>query len=415
MPKKIERAGYGAAAYEGLKGKVPTAFPRIIGPNALKYVREVIESGLTCDMTGRFEKAFAEALGAKHCIAAPGCSPALALLARSLPFEPGDEIIFSPVTDYGTIMGFIHANYIPVFADTEPGTVNVNAETIEKCIGDRTRAIVVVHKTGIICDMDPINELAKKRGLVVIEDACQAVFGRYKGRLAGTLSDFATFSFDAEKTMGSDIGGCIVTNDDDMAEYIRFYGQSRGARMRARFGRVHAVAGNALRMPHCTAAICLAQLEIIRDQVAQRDRMARLITEKLAEIPGITPTPIPDYLDVYSAWMIGFSIDPGAFRCDADEFAVQCAEAGIPGIGTARYYLMPEACPFLDENARKKVYPYSIPPASRRYRYGGKTCPNAKAYLDNWLRWSTFCARYRSEHCEIVARIVSEVAERNRI
>ena len=415
MVKKRERAKYGAAAYEGLKGKVPTAFPRIVGPNALKYVQEVIESGLTCDMIGRFEKAFGEALGMKHCVAAPGCTPSLALLAQSLRFEPGDEIIFSPITDYGTIMGFIHANYIPVFADTEPGTVNVNAETIEKCISDRTRAIVVVHKTSIICDMDPINELAKKHGLVVIEDACQAVFGKYKGRLAGTLSDFATFSFDAEKTMGSDIGGCLVTDDDDMAEYIRFYGQSRGARRRPRFGRVHTVAGNALRMPHCTAAICLAQLEIIRDQVAQRDRMARLITEKLGEIPGITPTPIPDYVDVYSAWMIGFSIDTGAFRCDADEFAGQCAEAGIPGISTARYYLMPEACPFLDENARKKAYPYSMPPASREYRYGSETCPNGKAYLDNWLRWSTFCARYRSEHCEIVARIVSDVAERNRI
>jgi len=206
-----------------------------------------------------------------------------------------------------------------------------------------------------------------------------------------------------------------VTDDDDMAEYIRFYGQSRGARMRPRFGRVHTVAGNALRMPHCTAAICLAQLEIIRDQVAQRDRMARLITAKLAQIPGITPTPIPDYLDVYSAWMIGFSVERGAFRCDADEFAVQCAEAGIPGISTARYYLMPEACPSLDENARKKAYPYSMPPASREYRYGSETCPNGKAYLDNWLRWCTFCAKYQSEHCDIVARIVSDVAERNRI
>ncbi len=410
----IPRAKYGARAYEETRGQLPTQFPRIIGPNAMKYLQEVVDSGLTVDMVGRFEKAFAEAYGVKHCIATPGCTPALAVLAAAFDFEPGDEIIVSPITDYGTLQGLIRENYIPVFADTEPGTVNLSAETIEPCITDRTRAILVVHKTGIICDMDPINELAAKHDLIVYEDACQAVFGEYKGRYAGTLSRAAGFSFDAEKTMGSDVGGCVITNDDELNERVRFIGQSRGARMKEHFGRLHTECGYAYRMPQCTAAICLAQLETIRDHVAHRDKMIRLLSELIAEIPGVTPLPIPDYMNVYSAWMFGMSIDPEQFTCTAEEFAQQLADAGIPGAGQGKYYLMPEACTFLEENARKKVYPYSIPPASREYHYGPDTCPTAHAFLENWIRWSTFCEKYQPEHCELAADIVREVAERNR-
>ena len=414
MGSKRERAKYGAEAFEGAVGVLPTPFPRTIGPNAMKYLQEVVDSGLTSDMVARFETAFAKELGVKHCIATPGCTPALAVLAAAFDFDPGDEIIVSPITDYGTVQGLISQHYIPVFADTEPGTVNASAETIAPYITDRTRAILVVHKTGIICDMDPINALAEQHGLIVYEDACQAVFGEYKGRFAGTLSQAAGFSFDAEKTLGSDIGGCVVTDDDELAERMRFVGQSRGARMESGFGRKHVELGYAYRMTLCTAAITLAQLEIIRDQVAHRDRMVRLMTEFISEIPGVTPLAIPDYMNVYSCWMFGMSIDPEAFGCSAEEFAGQLVEAGIPGAGTGKYYLMPAAVTFLQDNARDKVYPFSIPPASREYNYTADTCPNARDFLEHWIRWSTFCEKYQQEHCERATEIVRNVAERNR-
>ena len=415
MSTETERAKYGAAAYEGVSGELPTAFPRQMAPNCTKYLQEVVDSGLTGDLVGRFERAFAEAVGVKHCIATPGCTPALAVLAAAFAFEPGDEIIVSPVTDYGTIHGLIRENYIPIFADAEPATVNLSAETIEPCLTDRTRAILVVHKTGLICDMDPINALADSHGLIVYEDACQAVFGEYKGRLAGRLSKAAGFSFDAEKTLGSDVGGCVTTDDDELAEALRFIGQSRGAEAEPHFGRKHVAPGHAYRMTQSTAAICLAQLEIVREQVAQRDRMARLLTELIGEIPGVTPLPIPEYVNVYSCWMVGLSIDPHAFSCSAEEFAQQLADGGIPGAGQGRYYLMPEACTFLDESARLKRYPYSMPPASREYRYDSDTCPTAHGFLKNWIRWSTFCEKYQPQHCELAAEIIREVADRNRV
>ena len=409
-----QRAKYGAEALKDAVGELPNPFPRTIGPNAAKYLQEVVDSGLTCNMVGRFERAFAEAHGVEHCIATPGCTPALAVLTAAFAFEPGDEIIVSPVTDYGTVQGLISQNYIPVFADTESGTINLSAMTIEPCISERTRAILVVHKTGIVCDMDPINELAVRRGLVVYEDACQAVFGKYRGRLSGALGLAGAFSFDSEKTMGSDVGGCVITKDGELAERMRFVGQSRGGIMEPGFGRKHVELGYAHRMTQSTAAISLAQLEIAPDQVAHRDRMVRLLSEKIAEVPGITPLPILDYLDVYSCWMFGMSIDPAIFRCTADEFAAQLAEAGIPGAGTGRYYLMPAALTFLQKKAGDEIYPYSMPPASREHRYSADSCPNARNFLENFIRWSTFCEKYRPEHCELAAQIVREVAERNR-
>lgn len=409
----LPRAVYGAAAQTGT-GVLPNPFPRIMGPNCGQYLQEVLDSGLTVDMIGRFERRFADAVGVKHCIATPGCTPALAILAAALPFQSGDEIIVSPITDYGTVQGLCMVGYIPVFADTAPGDINVSAQTVEACITDRTRAILVVHKTGLLCDMDAINAVGQKYGLFVYEDVCQAVFGRYKGRVAGTLAAAAGFSFDPEKTMGSDTGGCVLTDDDELAERMRFIGHSRGAEMVPHFGRVHSELGFAFRMTQSTAAISLGQLEIIEEIVQQRDQMVRLLYRLLGEIPGITPLAIPDYVDTYSCWMAGFSIDPAQFSCTTEEFAQQVATAGIPGAGQGKYYLMPAALTFLQKRAANQSYPYSMPPASRRYSYSADNCPNAANFLENFIRWSSFCEKYQPEHCELAANIVADVAKRNR-
>ncbi len=408
-----KRAAYGADAVGQTASGLPGPFPRTIGPRAMEYLQEVVDSGLTSDMVTRFENAFAQAHGVRHCIATPGCTPALAALAAALDLEPGDEVVVSPITDYGSVQGLISQHLIPVFADTEPGTVNMSAATIEPCLSDRTRAILTVHKTGIPCDMDPINALAAAHDLVVYEDACQAVFGRYRGRLAGTLARAGAFCFDAEKTMGSDVGGCIITDDDALAERLRLVGQSRGALMEEGFGRKHVELGYAYRMTQSTAAISLAQLEIAREQVEQRDRMARLLTERMGRIPGVTPLPLPDYMDVYSCWMFGISVDPQAINCSVDELAAQLAAAGINGAGTGRYYLMPAALTFLQERAQAQAYPYSCPPASRRIQYGAEACPQARGFLETFIRWSTFCEKYREEHCELAADIVRQVMARN--
>lgn len=414
MDSPFASAQYGAAAVAHLQGKLPNPFPRSIGPNAMKYLQEVVESGLTSSLVERFEQAFAAALGVKHCIATPGCTPALAALAAAFDFAPGDEIIVSPITDYGTIQGLFREGYIPVFADTEPGNINFSAATIAPCITERTRAILCVHMTGLMCDMDPILALAAQHGLIVYEDACQAIMSTYKGRLAGTMGHAGAFSFDSEKTLGSDVGGCIVTNDDALAERLRFIAHSRGAVHKPGYGRLHTEPGYALRMPQCTAAITLAQLEVLPENVATRDKMARLLSQMMNEIPGVQALPIPDYQEVYSCWMFGLTIEPSQFTCSVAEFADQLAAAGIPGAGMGRYYLMPEACTFLDEYAQAQRFPFSQPPASRTYRYGAEATPNAVQFLQRFIRWNTFCEKYTEQHCALAAQIVRAVAEANR-
>jgi len=220
-------------------------------------------------------------------------APRLHTLALACGWDPGDEIIVSPISDYGTVQGFIAENIIPVFADSAPGTINFSADTIAPCITARTRGILCVHMTGLINDMDAINALAVKHGLLVIEDVCQAVFGEYKGRLAGALGHVAGFSFDAEKTMGSDIGGCMATNDDALAERARYMGQSRGpwpCRDMAGCTRTRAMR-TACRTARPPSASRNLKSSASRSPTA--DRMIRYLYELLNGIPGIAHCRFP--------------------------------------------------------------------------------------------------------------------------
>ncbi len=204
----IDSIKYGAASVEPAAGKLPSRYPREMGPNTMKYLKEVADSGLASDMVERFTRYFADLYGVRYCIGTPGCTQAVFAVMLGMEFEPGDEIIVSSITDYGTVAGILFTNYIPVFADTEPGTALISADTIRPLINERTRAIVSVSKLGLPCDMDPIMELAQSHDLLVIVDNCQAILSQYKGSLTKTLGHVACFSLDSEKTCGADIGGC---------------------------------------------------------------------------------------------------------------------------------------------------------------------------------------------------------------
>jgi perosamine synthetase len=167
-------------------------------------------------------------------------------------------------------------------------------------------------------------------------------------------------------------------------------------------------------MPSCTAAMTLAQLEIIKPAVEKIDRMARYLTSLIRNIDGILPLEIPDYVDLYSCWMFGFRIDPEKFLCTPEEFVKRLADEGIGDAGLGKYYLMPESLKFLQRKAEKKIYPFSKPPASFDYVYDENTCPNAHRFLKTFIRWSSFSEKYEKEHCELAASIIEKVARANR-
>jgi len=407
-----EDAKFGADALGKGSGVLPGVFPREMGPNALAYLKEVVDAGLASGMVARMERALAEAHGVKYCLGAPGCTQALFTAMMAMDFEPGDEIIISPIGDYGTVAGTLFQDYIPVFPDTEPGTGLVSADTIAPHITHRTRAMILVHLIGLPCDMDPILALARKHNLIVIEDACQAILSTYKGRLAGTMGDLGCFSFDSEKTCGADMGGATITNREDLYRKMLNRGPSRGAVNEPGFGRVHVHRGFPTRIPQCTAATVLANFEILPRQIAQRQKAAAMLDSFIEGIPGIIPYRVPeDRTCTY--WMYGFSLDPAQFRCTPDEFAAHLESAGIPKAGLARYYLMPEAIRWLRDRVQARRYPYCIPPASRIPTYSKDAVPNARDFLETFIRWP-WTEKYTEEHVERMAEIIASVAKRMR-
>ena len=409
---KETKVAFGAAAFSGASKELPDVFPRTMGPNTLRYLKEVVDSGLRSDIAKRFNEKMAQMHGVEHALGFPGCTPALFAAAMAVNGEPGDEVIISSIADYGSVMGFLYENFVPVFADTEPGTALISARTIEPHITDRTRAIVAVHFLGLPCDMDPIMALAKKHNLMVIEDVCQAILSRYKGRIAGSIGDIGTFSFDSEKTCGADTGGALITNNTELFEKVTFLTQSRGAVGVPGFGRTHMQRGNALRISQCTAATCLGNLEILEEQVVNRTAMARLLDDQIREVPGIEVYDVPEDR-THSYWLYGFRIDPDQFTCTPQEFAGQMREEGIPNVGLGRYYLMNSGIKFLSEYVKTGVYPFSVPPASRGIDYSPDTTPNARNFLDTFIRWF-WTEKYDEGNIVTISKIIRHVAERNR-
>ena len=165
-----------------------------------------------------FETGYAKLLGAKRCLATASGTTALLVSLHVMDVDAGDEVIVSPYTFIATYNAILINKALPVFADTDPATLTMDPASIESRITERTRAILPVHIYGMPCDMDPINAIARKHKLAVIEDACQAWLAEYKGRKCGILGDLACFSFQNSKHIPSGEGGAVTGNSDELLE-----------------------------------------------------------------------------------------------------------------------------------------------------------------------------------------------------
>ena len=169
-----------------------------------------------------FEKEFAEYVGVKHAISVGNGTDALVIALKAMGIGEGDEVITTPFTFFATAESISAVGATPVLVDVRKDTFNIDPSKIEEKITNKTKAIMPVHIFGQAADMDEINEIAKRHNLLVIEDACQAIGGKYKDRKIGSLGDVACFSFFPTKNLGcAGDGGMIVTNNDDLAIIIR--------------------------------------------------------------------------------------------------------------------------------------------------------------------------------------------------
>jgi dTDP-4-amino-4,6-dideoxygalactose transaminase len=234
-----------------------------------------------------FELKYAQLLGAKRCLATASGTTALLVALQVLGVDAGDEVLVSPYTFIATYNSIFLNKALPVFVDTNPETFLIDPEKIEAKITDRTTAILPVHIYGLPVDMDKVNEVAKKHNLKVIEDACQAWLGEYKGKKLGTLGDLGCFSFQNSKNLPSGEGGAVVGNNDEiMDQCFSFHNCGRPFGSVARTSD-YPTRGSNRRMQQIQAITLLSQMQRIEKDADIRLENAKYLDSKLNKIPGI--------------------------------------------------------------------------------------------------------------------------------
>ena len=237
----------------------------------------------------RFEEQYARLTGAKHCLATANGTSALYTSLNALSVGPGDEVIVPPYTFVATVNVVLIKHALPVFVDTDPETFQIDAKKIEAAITEHTRAIIPVHLGGSAADLDAILTLARTRKLPVIEDACQAHIGEWRGRKLGTYGETGCFSFQVSKNLASGEGGAILTNSDELIEHcFAFHNNGRGRKTDS-YNFSYFANGANLRMTQFQAALLVTQMGRLEEQSKTREQNAAYLTSLLREIPGIRP------------------------------------------------------------------------------------------------------------------------------
>ena len=272
----------------------------------------------------QLESEIADYVGTEHCVACGNGTDALFLIMDALGIGKGDEVITTPFTFFATVECIVHAGATPVFVDIEPGTYNMDVTKLEAAITPRTKAILPVHIFGQCVDMDPLLELAEKHGLVVVEDACQAIGATYKGRKAGSLARAAAFSFFPSKNLGcAGDGGCVTTDDAELAAMVRKLA-SHGTSKKY----FHDAFGVNSRLDALQAAILSVKLPHLDSWNAQRREAAAYYDELLRDVEGVSLPAARDYGEmVYHLYIV---------RSEYAEDIMAALQAA--GIGTALYY-----------------------------------------------------------------------------
>lgn len=303
----------------------------------------VLQSGKVNYWTGQegrlFEREFAEFVGCRYAVAVANGSAALELALHALDIGPGDEVIVSPRTFVATASSVVLRGAKPIFADVDPDSGNITAESIKAVLTPRTRAIIVVHLGGWPCEMDDIVALAREHELKIIEDCAQAHGATYKGRSVGSLGDVAAWSFCQDKIMttGGE-GGMLTTNDPLIWERAWSY-KDHGKSYEAVYHRqhppgyrwLHETFGTNWRMTEVQSAIGRVALRKVPQWVEKRQRNANVLIERLKQIPELR-VPVPPVHIKHAYYRFYAYVRPEMLKPDwnRDRVMVEINEASIP-------------------------------------------------------------------------------------
>ena len=384
-------------ALDGAPPRVPPglhqAWPSIDAADR-EAVMEVLDSGVLAGSNGpqavALEREWAERLGVRRCLALSSGTAALHCAAVAAGLEPGDEVIVPAVSFVASAFAFAHHGLVPVFCDIDPRTFNLDVGELERLIGERTRAIAPVHLHGLPCDMDEIGTLARRHGLVVIEDAAQAHGALYRGREAGTLGDAAAFSLNASKNLCAGEGGLFLTNDDDAWEAARRLSNlgevsppRKGDQFRSYWARG---LGWHYRLPELSAALARSQLRKLDVVIQRGQQAAKMLTEGLSQIGGIIPPLTPtDRTHVFHKYRIRIDTEALGFTGPATELRDRLLWAlRAEGVEAVVWQLYP--LPALPAFRRGDLGPWT--PSARGERldaWDRDRFPNASQVLDDSL------------------------------
>ncbi|WNZ46675.1 DegT/DnrJ/EryC1/StrS family aminotransferase [Leptolyngbya boryana CZ1] len=381
---------------------------RTLGEEEIALVSEAIRSGTLTSTKGTFvktlEKRFAEMLGVKYAYACSSGSGAVHTAIAAIDPEPGDEIITTSITDMGALTPILYQGAIPVFADVDPQTWNVTAETIEKCISDRTKAIIVTHLFGNPCDMTAIMELAEFRGIPVIEDCAQAFLATHADKPVGTIGKIGCFSLQQGKHITTGEGGIVTTNDDALARRMFLF-------INKAFGYGdpnpdhYFIALNG-RMCELQGAVAVAQLSKLWGCVEHRRIAAKKMTQKLQGLAGIE-TPYCDERNTHVFWKYCLRVDSKVVPDGAVGLAKKLKERGI--FSAPRYIQKPAFQCMIFEQQRtfgNSRFPFTLA-RPEAVDYSPEKFPGTFAGLEAVLvlPWNE---AYTDEHIDYIANAIHE-------
>jgi perosamine synthetase len=293
-----------------------------VGQEEIDGVAEVLRSGMLAQgpRVAELESAFAEIHGVAHAVAVNNGTTALVAAMQALDVRPGDEVVTTPFSFIATLNAILEAGGRARFADIGPD-YNLDPAAIEPLLNDRTRVVLPVHLYGLMADMDPIMEVAGRRGVAVVEDAAQSVGAGYRGRAAGSFG-VGTFSLYGTKNVTCGEGGIVTTGDGRIADRLRLL---RNQGMRARYQ--YEIAGHNYRLTDLHAAVVLPQLRRLKTIKEARQANARALNAGLAGVPGLLLPPVPE--DREHVWhQYTVRVTPDA-AIDRDALSARLTEAGI--------------------------------------------------------------------------------------
>ncbi|MFN3648361.1 MAG: DegT/DnrJ/EryC1/StrS family aminotransferase [Armatimonadota bacterium] len=266
---------------------------------------------------------------AQYAVPCTNGTHALEIAMRAAGVRAGDEVITTPYTFIATASSIVQVNAVPIFADIEPDTLNLDPAAAEAAITERTRAIVAVHVAGCPADLDALSEIARRHNLALIEDAAQAHLAEWNGRRVGAIGNAGTFSFQASKNLNAGEGGIVVTNDEETFE--RAWSLSNCGRVREGGWYEHRMLSGNFRMTELQAALLLSQARRLEEQTRRRNENALYLAEQLAQVPGIRPLRRDPRITNHAYHLFIFRIDPAQLGgMTRDAFLEALRAEGVP-------------------------------------------------------------------------------------